>query len=332
MSSAFIQSVDLSSITHPTFVIDTQRVKSQVEQYCQNKPEHHKTLFSVKSNHTSTVLNSIATTVDGFDISNYNELCCLGDVSDKIISVCGPAFDKEDFVKIQQSNIKRLIVVFDSLDQFHACEPYIEPSTEIMFRICTTDLDSSYNSAFGINFDEVVQHPNLVGLHIHMSRSSNMRTIENYMEFYRRAREIPNVRSLNFGGGQHHYNWFELRDLLNDPDVECFIEPGQPFFLDAIYAIGKVLSVKQQRDVRNVITSLSIDCHLKWSRDKRLLIDPSDTVNTLCGPTCQGTDRIGEYHGDFAVGDTVIFENINPLSLEIAKSFNGIDQGKILYV
>lgn len=320
----------VSGITSPTYIIDLEAVEQHFKTYCENKPLNNRVLFSVKSSHDPNVLRLVDQYVCGYDVSNLAEFDCIPTTHDKIVSLCGPAFTESDLKAIQLQHKGRFIVVFDSVDQYNRCEPYISESTEVMFRICTAELDDSFNSAFGIGFEEIPYHKNFTGLHIHMSRTSCLRSVDNYLKFIKMCANISDIKTVNLGGGQHYYDWFVLREHL-DSSVEFIIEPGQPFFTDAIYAVGEVLSVKTKTGYSNVLTSLSVDCHLKWSRDKRLL-NAQGKKCYLFGPTCQGTDFIGEYQGDFACGDKIVFENINPLTLEIATGFNGIQKAEIIYV
>lgn len=320
----------VSGITSPTYIIDLETVEQHFKTYCEEKPVNNRVLFSVKSSHDSKLLNIAKDYVCGYDISNLTEFNCIPNTKNKIVSLCGPVFTETDLKTIQLQHTDRLIVVFDSLDQYNRCKPYIAENTEVMFRICTAELDDSFNSAFGIGFSDIPYHKNFIGLHIHMSRTSCLRSVDNYLKFIKMCASISGVKTINLGGGQHYYDWFALRHQLNS-SVEFIIEPGQPFFTDAIYAIGEVFSVKPKTGYSNVLTSLSIDCHLKWSRDKRLMKTQGEKCY-LFGPTCQGTDLIGEYKGKFTCGDKIVFENINPLTLEIAASFNGIQKAGIIYV
>ena len=326
----------------PLYVFDLKNIIKNVKKYTTNRSKNFKTLFSVKSCYEKKILKQVLDMVDGYDVANYNEFSYLKDLNlkNKTVSVCGPSYGMNDIKKILEKNIKQTILVFDNKEQFNECEKFIVRSgVFFMVRITENHLDKKTKGHYGFELDEIkdlVQHEKFLGTHIHIPRASNMRSVKNYVKFYKMSLKISNVTAINFGGGQHHYDWFEFKKHLKNKNITYIIEPGQPFFVDCIYGVGKILTIKKRGSSYKVITNIGDLCHLQWSRDKRLVVKKSNKKDRieLYGPACSTDDYHGTVLNDidnFKVNDTVIFSNINPLSLPLSREFNGIDKAKVIW-
>ena len=325
----------------PLYIFDLKNIIKQIKRYTSNKSKNFKTLFSVKSCFEKVVLKKALNLVDGYDIANHNEFKYLYglNLKNKILSMCGPSYDSKDVRKLVRNNIKKIILVFDNKEQFDDCKKFVNyPNVYFMFRITENYLSNKSNGHYGFELEEIkdhIQHKKCIGTHIHIPRASNMRSVKNYLKFYKMSLKLG-VNTINFGGGQHHYDWFKLKKYLRDKDITYIIEPGQPFFVDCIYGVGKILTVKKRKQSHKVITNIGDLCHLQWSRDKKIITKKSNKKEKIqiFGPACSTDDQLGTVYsdiGNFEVGENIVFSNINPLSIPLSREFNGIKKSKIVW-
>jgi diaminopimelate decarboxylase len=319
----------------PLYVFDFPQIIKNVKKYSSTQA-NFKTIFSVKSCYHIPLLKKILPTVDGYDVANYNEFKHLKtlNLKNKIVSIAGPSYSATDVKHIIKTPIKQLILVFDHIDQYKDCKKFTKlPNVFFMLRVSENQLNNKSTGWYGFQFKELVPLTNnkkFIGTHIHIPGATNMRTIKNYLNFLRKSLKIPNVTTINFGGGQHHYDWFKLKKYLKNKNITYIIEPGQPFFINCISVIGKILTIKKQKNFYNIITNLSDFNHLQWCRDKQLVINKTNKKDKIhiYGPTCAMVD----YHGivvndinNFKVNSTIMYSNLNPLCVPMARSFNGVN-------
>jgi diaminopimelate decarboxylase len=320
----------------PALVFDTQSIINNAKKY--RGKNNFKTLYSVKLCPDSRAVNIINRYVDGYDIANYNEFKTIKhlDLSKKTISMCGPAFLKNDVIKILKKDVKKLILVFDSHHQWLDCYNLCDGKKVFyMLRINEQTFNNNKKCRYGFFNKNLPIEKHFIGLHLHVTRNSNLRNEKTYLKFYSIAKSIKQTKFINFGGGQHTYNWFELKSKLKNKKITHIIEPGQPFFVNSVSAYGKIVNIKDQKTHTVVIQNLCNTCHLTWSRNKKINFNDGGDKIKIYGPTCDTEDFIIETVGNvkkLSVGQLLKFDDINPASASFNRSFNGQPKAQIFFV
>lgn len=324
-----------SRYQQPCYVLDIKKFKENLIRY--KGHDNFMTLFSVKICPIPKILNMASTYVKGYDIANHKEFELLKniDLKNKTISICGTAYDHNDVQKILKRQIKKLIMVVDNVPQYLKLKPFLKrKNVYFMTRISETMIDKKYISHYGLTYGCVGRKEKFLGYHIHISRTSGLRSVKNYFKFYKSCIKDTHCTTINFGGAQHYYDWFTLKSKL-DKKIDYIIEPGQPFFIDSFYAVGNIISFKQNQKYKILISDLSDLCHMQWSRYKSFYTKHSGSnMIKIYGPTCCSEDIHGIIKGNFAKilrTKKVIFSNVNPCSFGLQSTFNGQKKIKVEY-
>jgi diaminopimelate decarboxylase len=226
--------------------------------------------------------------------------------------------------------------VFDSHHQWLDCYNLCDGKKVFyMLRINEQTFNNNKKCRYGFFNKNLPIEKHFIGLHLHVTRNSNLRNEKTYLKFYSIAKSIKQTKFINFGGGQHTYNWFELKSKLKNKKITHIIEPGQPFFVNSVSAYGKIVNIKDQKTHTVVIQNLCNTCHLTWSRNKKINFNDGGDKIKIYGPTCDTEDFIIETVGNvkkLSVGQLLKFDDINPASASFNRSFNGQPKAQIFFV
>ncbi|MFA3918396.1 carboxynorspermidine decarboxylase [Ruegeria hyattellae] len=152
------------------------------------------------------------------------------------------------------------------------------------------------------------------------------------------ARFIPNLKWLNFGGGQHitrdDYDREALitfiRAIRKKYAVEVYLEPGEAVALDAGILVGEILDLPHN-GIDLAITDISATCHMPDVIEapyRPALMGEAEAGHTyrLGGPSCLAGDVIGDYTWaePLHVGQRFAFLDQAHYSMVKTNTFNGV--------
>ena len=153
---------------------------------------------------------------------------------------------------------------------------------------------------------------------------------------------LPQMKWLNFGGGQHitrpGYNLQTLETCIvrmqQTYGVQVYLEPGEAWALNAGYLVTTVLDTLQNGETSLAILDMSAACHTPDVIEmpyRPPLLDAGEPGEKRCtirlgGPTCLAGDVIGDYSFDapLAEGDRLLFGDMAIYSTCKNNTFNGM--------
>ena len=155
---------------------------------------------------------------------------------------------------------------------------------------------------------------------------------------------IPQVRTVNFGGGHHitraDYDTERLAKIVRGfyaryPNIEkIYLEPGEAIALNAGIFATRVLEIVQN-DAQIAILDCSATCHMPDVLEMPYrpqvvgagLPGQKPHTYSLAGRSCLAGDRIGDYSFDAPLkeGDILIFTDMAHYTMVKTTTFNGVN-------
>lgn len=158
---------------------------------------------------------------------------------------------------------------------------------------------------------------------------------------------IPQMTSINFGGGHHITRPGYQRELLIDSinrfqdrfGVQVYLEPGEAVALNAGYLVATVLDVVRA-DLPIAIINASVPAHMPdvLEMPYRPHIIGAGAINEkawncrIAGLSCLAGDVAGEYSFDAPLvpGDTLVFTDMAIYTMVKTNTFNGVQLPSIM--
>lgn len=296
-----------------------------------------KILFPVKSFNDPKILSIVSEFTDGYDVSNANELESVR------------AFLREGQVVWSSSPYNQLLseeVQFNDLNSSDGLTE-LQDFSRVALRLNPSFL--KIKNRFGMAKEKVrkalEENAQLSAIHIHLSGIQN--TYDDYVNLSHFVSEViqglGRKLHLNFGGGVSLLSSDELRAVILHfselfSDHQIYFEPGRWVAKRCGMALGRVLCVEG----KNITTSLSSVCHLRWNDTQFYLSFTTHQNPTgeladydVLGPTCFESDKIGEIktsEGVIKPGQFVLVNHVSGYSYGWNHSFNGVDAADIVYL
>lgn len=188
------------------------------------------------------------------------------------------------------------------------------------------------NSHFGLSYDG-----NSYSIyHLHLSTNKDVKTLNKIIETIS-ALDFTETEYLDIGGSYDNLNYLQLymflkkiRNIVPD-NVKIVLEMGSMWFNNTGYLISSVEFLSKVNGVNFAFINASRDLHAKWSVPLCLNMKSGTNDYVICGPTCYENDLFEHiYNSNVAVGDKLIFKNIEPYSYSFNSSFNGIEKAKVI--
>ena len=183
-------------------------------------------------------------------------------------------------------------------------------------------------------------------LHFHAMCEQNSDVLERVLGHFedKLADLIPQVRTVNFGGGHHitraDYDTERLAKIVRGfyaryPNIEkIYLEPGEAIALNAGIFATRVLEIVQN-DAQIAILDCSATCHMPDVLEMPYrpqvvgagLPGQKPHTYSLAGRSCLAGDRIGDYSFDAPLkeGDILIFTDMAHYTMVKATTFNGVN-------
>lgn len=292
--------------------------------------EKVKFLFPVKSFNHPKILELVSSFTSGFDVSNANE---MRDVL---------PFLKNHHI-IWSSSPYSAIIKEAHFNEASCAE--IDLSGYRSLRIKPEFLQPQ--NRFGISPDKaiplLINSTHLSGLHCHLSGLQI--TKEDYFLMIDHVKDYlaPLKRSIavNLGGGFTRLTFEEIKEVTQRasaelPEHTLYFEPGRWISKNAGLAIGKVLSLEEEK----LTVSLSAICHLRWS-DQLYSISfagSGQKINPhkyeIFGPTCYENDKLGDVTTDLKIapGQPFILDQVSGYSVAWNHEFNGVEKADLVFL
>ncbi|MCP4469659.1 MAG: hypothetical protein GY815_03050 [Gammaproteobacteria bacterium] len=347
-----------SSYRNPVLVFNLKVVKQRIQALQTLGNQSNCTfLYALKSFGDEHLIRFFAESNIGFDVSNLAELNSIQNALEKrnipcpFISATGP-------LAHEVSGSKDVDVInAASIGQYHRVCQDAATSVSVGLRI-KCDPMHRYNangdeSRFGIDDNSLLGATSsglpVKALHIHQSGKKKLENIKNLARTIKlySDKNLHCFEVINLGGGFYDLSIEEIEDAVVDirkiiPDnVMLVFEPGNYWFENAGYALGKVVDISEDRKGKPLITlDLSKECHLKWSDPQPIdWICGSDSRIAFYGSTCREGDHIGEFcfsdvdevTSELQIGETVCFKNISIYSASWNIEFNGIPKAEVIF-
>ena len=188
------------------------------------------------------------------------------------------------------------------------------------------------NSHFGLSYDG-----NSYSIyHLHLSTNKDVKTLNKIIETIS-ALDFTETEYLDIGGSYDNLNYLQLymflkkiRNIVPD-NVKIVLEMGSMWFNNTGYLISSVEFLSKVNGVNFAFINASRDLHAKWSVPLCLNMKSGTNDYVICGPTYYENDLFEHiYNSNVAVGDKLIFKNIEPYSYSFNSSFNGIEKAKVI--
>lgn len=183
-------------------------------------------------------------------------------------------------------------------------------------------------------------------LHFHAMCEQNSDVLERVLGHFedKFADLIPQVRTVNFGGGHHitraDYDTERLAKIVRGfyaryPNIEkIYLEPGEAIALNAGIFATRVLEIVQN-DAQIAILDCSATCHMPDVLEMPYrpqvvgagLPGQKPHTYSLAGRSCLAGDRIGDYSFDAPLkeGDILIFTDMAHYTMVKTTTFNGVN-------
>lgn len=188
------------------------------------------------------------------------------------------------------------------------------------------------NSHFGLSYDG-----NSYSIyHLHLSTNKDVKTLNKIIETIS-ALDFTETEYLDIGGSYDNLNYLQLymflkkiRNIVPD-NVKIVLEMGSMWFNNTGYLISSVEFLSKANGVNFAFINASRDLHAKWSVPLCLNMKTGTNDYVICGPTCYENDLFEHiYNSNVAIGDKLIFKNIEPYSYSFNSSFNGIEKARVI--
>lgn len=301
-----------------------------------------KVIMAVKSFCEPRILSLIGHSLEGFDVSNISEFELVNDkITNKYVSVCGPAAKWSDFNKLNLANIS-----FDISTKSQLNDALKSPNSLFGVRVRINDYKDDEmikESHFGFTFETIEMNiplSKIQGFHFHRGFGNN--EVEHYINTVKKILDfIKNknikIKYINCGGG---YKWKNFQEIVHElvkivpNDIDLFFEPGDLLFENSGFISTKILDIHDKSDSElDIIVDASKDSHLKWSRPNYLFPQngKSEIRLNIFGSTCFEGDYIGSFivlhpKDQLKIGSVLILSQVSGYSYCWNKSFNGISR------
>lgn len=324
------------------FYFDLREIENRARQLTRLGDAQVRFLFPVKSFPCQEIIQIMAQTHAGFDVSNRHEF------------------------ELVRPHIKAGDVLWSSspvpwdfefpgalVDGAHVGAAWGD-SARRSLRVSYHAKNSTFVSRFGIDVSAVTAEAlalaNVTALHFHqgqepIQRESWIAAVERIAALARASRGITHV---NLGGGFSGLDWNEVEELVRfvrqrfAGTVVCF-EPGRWLCGDAGKLIGKIAEATCSAGKAVVTTTLSRDCHLRWQQERfSISLHPMHQAEPLrcsdiliAGATCHEGDVIGHLSsGEWQIAkeDLVAVSGVSGYSLSWNHSFNGIPVAEVQFI
>lgn len=292
--------------------------------------------------------------LDGCCASGLHEARLAQEQFGKAVHTYSPAYKEEDVARIASCSQHMLFNTPAQLKRYLPIAKAANPALSIGLRtnpeysVAPTEL---YNpcglySRLGTtikNFDTRLL-PLLDGLHFHALCEESAEAFEAVLAAFEERFDsyLPQMRWVNFGGGQHltkeGYNREKLIETLTafqkrHPHLTLYLEPGEAIGWQTGVLMTTVLDI-MDNGMQIAILDSSAEAHMPdtlimpYRAEVRGAAMPGVKPHTyrLAGNTCLAGDIMGDYSFDtpLQIGDTVVFEDQMHYSMVKATTFNGI--------
>lgn len=312
---------------NPRVEFNLSRLQKNIDEL-KKKTNNINFLFPVKCCKNSKVLNIIANSGFGFDVSNKNEFKIIEKYLNKqFVSVSGPL--SYELCNCKYQNIHIVSNNFSSFTEHNGIRINFNSNPKFNF------------SRFGVDYrllDETVR-AKISYIHFH---NSDHKDLEKCEEIYKEIKEIlnkfPNLKKINIGGHIEDLSFKEGLNYLNvvrkiiPENISLYVEIGDFLFKNVGVLYGNVIDVRSDNQVQIVTLNFSKMANQRWAYPKYIK-NNNDLVKTIFfGCSCCETDVYLETEsGRLNVGDEVKFENISPYSYEWNTTFNGVEKMEYVF-
>jgi len=346
-----------SSYRNPVLIYNLEIVKHRIQALQALGEQFNCTfLYALKAFDDEQLIRFFAENDIGFDISNYAELDSIQNALKEcnrprpFISATGPlAHEVSNSMHVDVINAA-------SISQYHRLCQDTDVSAKLGLRIKCDPMHrynaNSDESRFGFNDNSLLGATSsdlpIKALHVHQSGKKTLESIKNLAHIINlySDKKLHGFEVINLGGGFYDLSVEEIKNAIVNirniiPEhVMLVFEPGNYWFENAGFALGKVVDISQDRKGRPQITlDLSKECHLKWS-DPQPRDGLSDCGSKIAfyGATCREGDYVGEFCfsdadrviGELQSGAAICFKNISIYSASWNIEFNGIPKAEVI--
>jgi carboxynorspermidine decarboxylase len=345
---------DLSMLKTPSFVIDTEDLKRNLQRLESIKKRTGcKILLALKAFATYKVFPLLRQSLDGVCASSQDEARLGREAFNKEVHSYAAAFSDFEFDAIMRYSDH---IVFNSFNQWKRFRPLINRSSQLIscgIRInpehseCTIPLydPCAKGSRLGVKIQDFEEHEltGLSGLHFHTLCEHNADALERTLAAFEKTfgKYLVDLDWLNLGGGHHMTKKGYDIDLLchiienlkRKYHVEIYLEPGEAIVLNAGYFVASVLDIINC-DIPTAILDTSAATHMPDVLEVSYRPHIIGSAESECkqykyrlgGMSCLADDIIGTYSFDnpLKTGDKLIFTDMAHYTMVKTNTFNGI--------
>ncbi len=358
MERDFFLNFDPFSFPSPSFVVDTEALKANLEIIDSIREKTGcRILLAQKGFAMFSLYPLLRDYLDGVCASGLNEARLGYEEFGKEVHTYSPAFKESEFDEIISLSNHIVFNSFTQLEKFRSRA--LSAGKKIGIRINPehreTDVEiydpCRTGSRLGVTYDNFAGEnlEGVTGLHFHTLCEKNADSLERTLSAAEKkfAPWFRKMDWVNFGGGHHitrkDYDKDLLVKLINNfrerYDVEVYLEPGEAVALNTGVLVAEVLDIVENRNIIAILdTSASTHMPDVLEMPYRPHIIGSGKKNekkytyTLGGVSCLAGDIIGEYSFDEKLkpGDRLVFTDMAHYSMVKTTTFNGVNLPSII--
>ena len=346
--------VDLSAFPSPCFILEEEKLRSNLEKLRRLAQAHDlRILVALKAFAGWRMFALFSEYLHGASVSSLHEARLAYEEMGSRADVYMPAYVSSQFAEIL-GYVGRMS--FNSLNEWNrygqraqeagiSCGLRLRPS----YGSSPVDLydSTSKGSRFGLSAEAFPSTlpQGIEGIHIHALCEADSYALERLLTSVEEqfGHLFSKLRWLNLGGGHlltdtgydvAHFSSLMSRFRQRYPSIELTFEPGSAVVWQAGLLKATVLDLVEQDHIRTAILDVSFTCHMpdclempyRPSVRGARLDDSLPHRYRLGGLSCLAGDFLEEYSFEepLVVGDVVVFEDMMHYTMVKTTQFNGI--------
>ena len=352
--------IDYTQVPSPTYVIEEERLRSNLELIRDvARQSGAEIIMAFKGFAMWSVFPIVREYVAGAAASSIHEARLCFEEMGVPAHTYSPAYRVEEFGKILRYSSH---VTFNSLAQYNKFSPVIKKDGSHVSAGLRINPEYSeiahgiYNpcspgSRLGMTADDLKDGlpEGIEGLHFHVLFESDSHTLEKVLEVVEAkfGKLLPQIKWLNMGGGhlmtRKGYDREHLVSLLKNfrekHGIHVILEPGSAFAWETGELVSTVEDIIVRDGIKTAILDVSFTAHMPDCLEmpyKPVILGAVEPlkgkpVYRMGGNSCLSGDVMGDwsFHRELKPGDRIVFWDMIHYTMVKTTTFNGVPHPSI---